>query len=735
MSVIWIDLAKIAIRILVPFLAAALLHAQTPDDEFVGPFPSWAELSRDYAKAADELQRALNEVGTPGHSSNLFLPAGTYCTPPLSVVSRMGVSIIGEDPATTIIKYCGPPGGVLLYLNGLAYSRIGRITFDCAGLASVAVDQSWDGHRDYFDTGNEYADVVFRNCATAIRGGNLGYGFAETSVLRARFGPSTGPCVILKNFNALDLWIWYSLFDQCFIGVTNDPGAGNFHVYNSIFRGSTLADMRIHNTGVFNLRNNTSVGSKAFWVTSSPFPYPALTTIQGNTIINAASPAIVIGNQGPALLIDNKIQSVQKDSRPVVVANELGDTDLITVGNVFTVSNAVASKGRHISLDNRTVRTLNLEEPGIPGTAPNLHRRIFEVPKSAGALEIQQTIDAAARIGGTRPVVHIPEGNYKIDTAVVIPRGSDLQVVGDGYVATRLEWRGATGGAVFHVLGPSKVTFRELAISGSAAGDGFDIGGVDQPGSRVYMQQVELTQSRAANLLVRGLDYTNVDLRNIGHVSSQTGVSIKVVGGKSAAAGSPRGGKTNLFSGASAANTLSYELSNNGRLLVRDMWYESASPTSYLRLLGGGTFTLHGTRVALPAFQNPPAAELANFHGSATFLTSLFDDRIVSSGDSSGSRILALGVVGGLNVPDYLLNQGSPAAQSALFNGRTMIRRGSSARTTDQGAVDLQFLRRMLSQTREEQPQIIGDLPAGVTDIRFYRVWISNAITGIGLSP
>src|ERR1041385_6220300 len=105
MSVIWIGLAKIALRTLPLFLVPALLHAQAPDDEFVGPFPSWAELPRDYGKGADALQRALNEVGTSGHSSNLFLSAGTYSPPPLSVVSRMGVSIMGEDPATTIVKY------------------------------------------------------------------------------------------------------------------------------------------------------------------------------------------------------------------------------------------------------------------------------------------------------------------------------------------------------------------------------------------------------------------------------------------------------------------------------------------------------------------------------------------------------------------------------------------------------------------------------------------------------
>ena len=321
------------------------LHAQVSDDEFAGPFASWSNLRRDYGTGRDALQRALNDLGTPGHSYNLFLPAGTYCFPEVSLATRIGVSIVGEDPANTVLKYCGAKGGALLYLNGVAFSRISRITFDCAGSAAIAVDQSWDGHSRYFDTGNEYSDVVFRNCTTAIRGGNLGYGFAKTSVLRARFELSTGPCVILKNFNALDLFIWYSLFDQCYIGVTNDPGAGAFHVYNSVFRHSTVTDFRIHNTGIFNIRNNTSIGSKAFWVTSSPFPYPAQMTLQGNSLIGVASPAIVIGNQGAALLIDNRIQSPSKSGNPVVAASELGDTDLITIGNQFTVDNPIAAKG------------------------------------------------------------------------------------------------------------------------------------------------------------------------------------------------------------------------------------------------------------------------------------------------------------------------------------------------------------------------------------------------------
>ncbi|HWE51639.1 MAG TPA: hypothetical protein VG273_17735 [Bryobacteraceae bacterium] len=708
---------------------------QVEDEEFTGPFPSWSNLRRDYGTDSAALQRALNEVGKPGHPANLFIPAGTYCVQQLEFATRLGVSVLGEDPANTVLKYCGADRGVLLHVNGIAYSRIGRLTFDCAGSASVAVDQSYDGLHGYFDTGNEYSDVVFRNCPTDIRGGNLRRGFAETTVLRAHFGPSSGPCVILKDFNSLDLWIWYSLFDRCQTGVTNDPGAGNFNVYNSVFRKSVKADIAIHNTGLFNIRNNTSVGSNAFWTTSPAFAFPAQITLQGNKLIHVSHPAILVRDQGPVAMIDNQVESAANATGPAVAADALGDTDMLSVGNVFTTHNPLVVKGRNITLDDRIADSLDLKEPALPGTPRNFHRAVFEVPKKAGAAEIQAAIDNAVRSKTTRPVVHFAEGSYQIRATLEVPPNSDLQLVGDGNSVTRLNWVGRDAGPVIHVAGPTKVIFRELSISGSGAADGIVIDGIDQETSRVHMQQVQIGSTTVAGLLVDGLDYTNVDLRNIGHASTAKGSAIKVVGGKLAAAGHARTGRTNLFSGASSNNVLSYELSNGGRLLVRDIWYESNPPTGFLRLTGNGQFTMHGSRVALPPRHTPAAADLTDFHGSATFLNLQFDDRIVTGGDGANSRVLAMGLEGGLNLPGFLLNNSSPAARALVLNSRDFTAGGSSVKVPDQGTADPAFLREMLAQTRAEQPGIIDKLPAGVSDARLYRVWVQNATVGIHLKP
>ena len=142
-------------------------------DEFVGPFPSWINIKTAYGAKGDGItddtaafQRALTELGTAGHGDVLWIPAGTYkITSQITLSSRIGVSIIGEDPATTILKWAGPgvfstnsTTGSMFVINNVAYSRFDRLTFDGSGSPIVLVDQAWDGVSNYFDTGNEYAD-------------------------------------------------------------------------------------------------------------------------------------------------------------------------------------------------------------------------------------------------------------------------------------------------------------------------------------------------------------------------------------------------------------------------------------------------------------------------------------------------------------------------------------------------------------------------------------------------
>ena len=100
-----------------------------------------------------------------------------------------GISVMGANPSNTTLKWGGGAGGILFHIDGVAYSRFDRIMFEGNGSAGVLVDQSLTGYGQgqFFDTGNEYADDVFKNASIGIQGGQYGLGAAETSVLRSNF--------------------------------------------------------------------------------------------------------------------------------------------------------------------------------------------------------------------------------------------------------------------------------------------------------------------------------------------------------------------------------------------------------------------------------------------------------------------------------------------------------------------------------------------------------------------
>jgi pectate lyase-like protein len=277
-------------------------------EEFVGPFPSWTNLKSDHHAVGDgstndttAIQNALDELGKGGHSPVLVVPSGRYrITRTLTLTSSINVSIVGEDPGVTIV-WDGPSGGTMFLLNGVAYSRFARL-HTTAAARRVAIEQSWDSLKPQFDTGNEYSDHSFVDVEYGIHGGFKDHGFAETSIVRSHFVRNTKAGVALGNFNALDIWIWYSTFEDCAIGVTNELGAGNFRVYGSVFRRSTVADLFMKNTGGFSARGNYSTGSKAFFVSAGPIAHPATIEIQGNTILDSVDSATIrLGNQGPGL--------------------------------------------------------------------------------------------------------------------------------------------------------------------------------------------------------------------------------------------------------------------------------------------------------------------------------------------------------------------------------------------------------------------------------------------------
>src|SRR6266542_1706792 len=558
-------------------------------DESVGPFASWTNVKTAYGARGDgvaddtaSLQRGLDDLSSGGAVKTLFLPSGVYrITQKLRLHNTIYVNMIGEDPDSTIIRWDGALGGVMMHIDGVAYSRYNRLTWDGQNRADVAIDQSKSENvLQHFDTGNEYAEDVFKDVGYGIRAGNFDIGASETSVVRSRFIRNSKAGIVTKNFNALDWWVWYCYFEDCAIGVTNSDGAGNFSVFYSVFKRSSVADIMIEQTSFYSIRNNYSIGSKVFYNSPGAGQNGALTAIQGNTILDTQSPeAIQIYDFGPVIMYDNSIRSSVGASGPAI---RLNVADALTFGNTFTVSNPITAGGRSITDGTRIVQRGDIvsTEPVIPFKYVSKNRQVFDVPLGATASAIQQKIDSAAQFCGQRPIVHLPAGpgdyqGFQIDKSLIVPPNCDIQIVGDGGFS-RLTWVGNGSGPVFTLRGPSKAILRDFRIHGAAdaSGNGIVIENADQPGSRVYMQEVFVNGTTQNGLLVDGLDYTRVDLRGLIHQEA-SGSSVKVVGGSSAASGLNLGGRTTLISGASASNVLSYEVTQGGRLAVRDVWYET----------------------------------------------------------------------------------------------------------------------------------------------------------------
>ena len=722
-----------------------------PADEFNGPFASWANLKANYGAKGDgvaddtsALQAALNDLGKSGHAAVLYVPAGTYrITSTVTLQSQQHVSIIGADPGTTTLKWGGASGGVLFHIDGVAYSRFDRLTFAGSGTAGVLIDQSLTSAGLYFDTGNEYADDVFQDAGIGIRGGNNGQGAAESSVLRCQFLRQTVAGIILKNFNALDWFIWYCTFNDNYDGVSNNPGAGNFHVFGSLFQRSTNADIDIGNTGLFSFRYNTSIGSRQFFTTPNEFQNGAPITFQGNTIADTTlDTAITIGTMGPIVMVDNVIASRSGATGAAVVQNSYDVPDMIAVGNTFTVNNPMTVMGgsgtpRYINVDNQTVArsSLTVTAPTLPGVLPDNNRTVFEVPAGSSGSTIQTAINQAAAHNGQRPVVHLAQGTYTILSTLTVPANADVQIIGDGGV-TELDWGGAEGTSpVIELAGPSRAILRDFMIQTYGKSAGIQVDNTDQVGARVYMEQATLTRGLTAGLLVDQLDNAVVELHDFYPSATYiapavTGTGLKVVGGPSAASGRPLGGKTSVFAGASSDDYLTFDVVSGGRLLVNDVWYEGPGASTFGHVADNSTFTVDGSRMALP--QTGYSVQVNNLSGNATVLNNQPDAPVEILGVGTGSAWIAGNE--GHGVSSYLVNLAITTL--GVFSDNRWLGSSGSVSVPNLGvAPSAAFVRTMLAHLRSEKPLAQpAVLPNGVTDLRLYRVFVDSAVTDIHLS-
>jgi len=740
---------KIVMMVAVMVGLVALVQARptVDNEEFVGPFPSWANVKRDFGAVGDgkaddtaAIQKALTTFWQK--SRVLYFPAGTYrLTKGLELAGTGCGMIIGEDPAKTILKWDGEDNGVMLMCNGVHHTKFSRLTWNGGGKKGVsAVFHGWDGHSSGVGTALEHSDEIFVDVALGIRAGKPHFMDAESSVIRCRFIRCTEAGVRIQSFNALDWFVWDSEFEDCAVGITNDPGAGHFHAYRNIFRRSKVADIAIRNAEYFGIRHNLSLNSKRFLECRFVDGWAVPTTVQGNTVVDSTEPAsILIGNAGPTIFLDNVIKSAASVTNgPGMVLETKVEGDYVAVGNTFTVANPIKARGRFIELQTKVVDAKSIVLPELTGavTPRNLDRKIFECDNGTN---LQAVIEKAAGYKGKRPVIHFARGTYALSKTITVPAGLDVQFVGDsGSESTVLQWAGGTNnpGPMMVLASPARATFRDLQIAGCAGTTvGLQVLNADQPGARISGDGLEVIGG--LGLLANGLDQADISFRSFYHMGCDT--SIKVVGGPLAAAGKPHPGRVVLFGGASSNNRYSYDVANGGRLMVQDTWYEGAPPT-FLHMTGFGTFTMSGAMIA-PGRAAPNAAPtdpsfagvaLENFNGTATFLSTVFGTKVVVAGEGKNASVMLMGVQPG---EENMFVAPPSESHVALLQSRRYARPDEGLPETrpvpNIGKPDAEWILKMLEQVRTDIPRSLMTIPKGTTDLRFYRTSVVGCATNV----
>jgi len=227
-----------------------------------------------------------------------------------------------------------------------------------------------------------------------------------------------------------------------------------------------------------------------------------------------------------------------------------------------------------------------------------------------------------------------------------------------------------------------------------------------------------------------------VELVDFGHAYSPKGTSIQVVGSGSTGPDEPR---IVIFSGASSGNRLSYDIRRGGNLVARDIWYEGEAEGGFARVRDGGSMTLQGARVAIPAGRTSPAFTVDTDAARFILLTTLFDDRMVVSGSSGRADILALSNLREDSPMPVFTNSSASPARTLMMTARQRSRAGGliprgTVPLPDVGSFDADFVRTMLRDARSIPAPSLAPLPPGATDLRMFRVWITGSANNLVLA-
>ncbi|MDQ6675201.1 MAG: hypothetical protein M3069_31445, partial [Chloroflexota bacterium] len=490
---------------LVMLSTASSAHGQAQAaEEFVGPFPSWRQVQCSGGDDTALLQNELNTLGRSG-SPVLYIKAGVCrITATLRLGQGVGatggvknVSLLGHDPSDTTILWGGPAGGKMFEVDGVAYSRFGRLTWDGGGLADIAyLDQTHAGE-NYFPTAVRHEDEVFRNISgVALYLGGGTAGTSEWEYMRMQFLGPMQAGLYLANANTLDHWVWDSLFQNIAWGATNfvperglNGSGGDFAINRSNFLngGSDVAFGNVQPFG--SSRWNYSKGSQHHLNGVGVGKVNASWTSLGETIIDPTSDSMAgVADNGPIAFLGDTFRGGKPTGMLGVheaycATSCLGD--LWALGNTF--SNAEPEQyaipypeccGRiHAGVDDKNGQVI--VDPGpiaLPSTPPTSTLPVIEVQNGDIAAALAEADRQAV-------IVHVPYGRWDVPATLEV--GPNVTLTGDGFGATQLA-AGPNVSPILHLAGPSHAVVRDLTLRGWTQNGrvtaGLLIDNADQPG-------------------------------------------------------------------------------------------------------------------------------------------------------------------------------------------------------------------------------------------------------------
>ena len=737
-------------------------------EEFAGPFSSWKNVKTDYGAKGDgmtddapAIQKALDDLrDVPRNAwTTLYFPAGTYRIGSTLKTERrghtdwLGCQIIGEDPATTVIAWHGPEGKWMWGLDAW-YCKVSRLSFDGRGKAGVGL-MRWNN----FSTYCELSDLWFKDIPGSgiCLGSNTNSheGQAEHAVERCRF-VRCGTGILTADWNTMDIYVWWCLFEDCGQGIYNNMGG--YQAFENVFLRSKICDLGTSNNHVFNIINNTSIDSKCFIGT-----FAARAHVQGNRIYNTLDRVAMPARES---VIDNLIRSREGNAGPCISG---GGGSHLLVGNTFTVADPVAEgRGRTMNLAQKIIDPDLVAVPTtirLPGTPPNKRRKVFEARPGTGddAKELQQQIDAAAaEAAGSNPVVHLPKGKFTLRRTVTLPAGKELQIVGDGgnENGTVITWAGAGAGPGLRLMGPSRATLRDLSLAfGGSGADALVVENADQPGGRIYCDQVLCAGNDASKrcdiaILVDGVEISDVTYLNAGW-GEFTGTGVLVRGGPVLKAGGSTHGQVSLLLGALGNNEYRLiDVRDGGRVLACGFRDETPRPGALIDLGrdSSGSISVIGMSWAATPSTTKPFINVDGFRGTlayvGNYIGSGYEENdgsffIRIAGDGTHSRVLSATSEftsrNSTTVDRTWHDISDPKAQAFLLNcgGGGVNQKQHSIPNVVAQAVgaepDERAVLEMLSQIRGLRIEPPARRPDGVTDVKLLRIIIRASPGRMGM--